>query len=544
MRRVTSHAVAYVAGAAKRAREVGWAVWAERLAAPPILGATLSLTQAPASLWPLLFLVAPLTAALHRRASSPRAAALLGWLLGVGYFLPGLLWIGEAFLVEAERFAWMRPFAVTLLPMGLALFWAAAFAAARWAFPRREGASAAGLALALASAWSLAEVARSYLLTGFPWGLFAFSWIDAPTAQAAAWIGPYGLNTLTILAAIGPYWLILARAGGPARRPALVLTAAALAPLLTLSLLGALRLSGAETSSSDVIVRLVQPNVPQRDKWRPELAQGHLRSLLGLSAAPAGDFGPPDIVLWPETATPYSIATDPELRAAVMDRLPNGARLVYGALRFAPRIGEEPSVYNSLIALSPDAEIEAVYDKHHLVPFGEYLPFQSWLEASGIFQLAGGRGAFSSGPGPKRVALSGLPRFQPLICYEAIFPQERLSVAERPEWLLQSTNDAWFGDSSGPRQHLVQARFRAIEQGLPLFRAANTGISAGIDPYGRIMAGLDLDQRGAIDLPLPSPLELTLYVWLGETPLVGMLMIMLAGIVVMRLHIHTNASVK
>ena len=461
------------------------------------------------------------------------SAARIGWLLGVGYFLPGLLWIGEAFLVDADRFAWLQTIrSDLLLPMGLALFWAAGLLDWRIAVSRRGPGSKA---LTLIGALTLAEVARSILLTGFPWGLFAYAWIDAPVAQAAAWIGPYALNGATILAALAPYFLLLAiKRAAP--RPA-VLSAAALG----LGVIGAFwwagsaRLADARLALTDVSIRLVQPNTPQAEKWDPAFVERNLLTLLNLSGGPV-ERGGVDLVVWPESATPYSIETDETLRGAVMARMPEGARLAYGALRVERPPGGRRLVYNSLFVVGPAAapRIEAHYDKHHLVPFGEYVPLESILEPMGVLAIAGGRGGFAAGPGPRTISAPGVPPFQPLICYEAVFPDERPPLSERPRWLLQSTNDAWFGESSGPWQHLAQARFRAIEQGLPLYRAANTGVSAGVDPYGRVLAELSVGRRGVLDLPLVEPLAPTLFLRWGHIPLLGFLVAFVASIVVIR----------
>lgn len=514
-------------GRRSRASPVLILVFLENWAAPLALGGALSLTQAPASLWMAAPLALSLAAWLLARAEGARAAARLGWLLGVGYFLPGLLWMGEAFLVEAERFAWMRPFAVTLLPMGLGLFWAAAFAAAA----RVDGGPVCR-ALTLAAAMTAAETLRSTVLTGFPWGLFVYGLVETPIAQAAAWVGPFALNGWTIFAALAPFFLLQRVRGDGA---GLALGALGVVSALGLWVAGEHRLAGAETRPAGPIVRLVQPNVPQIEKWRPEHMERNFRSLIALSGSPS-EGREPDLVIWPEVATPYPVAEDEELRRGVMSRLPAGARLAFGALRREGPWGEDRRVFNSLhlVGPAPEAPILALYDKHHLVPFGEYVPLESVLEPLGILAIAGGRGGFASGPGPRVLTVPGLPPFQPLICYEAIFAQEIGGGARRPEWLLHATNDAWFGDSSGPWQHFVQARFRAIEQGAPLYRAANTGVSAGVDPYGRVIAQLGVGKRGVLDLPLLRPVALPTYQRVKEGPLAAILSVFFFGIVALR----------
>ncbi|MEL6316626.1 MAG: apolipoprotein N-acyltransferase [Pseudomonadota bacterium] len=497
------------------------------LGAAAALGAILSLSQAPLSAWPLLFLGLPAVFLLQLRAS-PRRAALIGWLFGVGYFLPGLLWIGEAFLVDAETFGWMRPFAVTLLPMGLALFWALAFAAAAAATRRLAGAPSDAAApperpmiaaAALAASWSLAEYARGTVLTGFPWGMFGFAWIDTPTAQIAAHVGPYGLTAVTITAALALG--AAAATAGAARRASAALGVGL--PLLALAI-GAARLAPAATATDAPVIRLVQPNVPQEEKWAPVFVARNYQRLISLSAlAPEPGAEAPSLVVWPETATRPEHVYDADLRvrmAAGALALAPEQRLVMGTQRFdrwfEPDATARQGWFNALFAIGPDGRIEAIYDKHHLVPFGEYLPAQGLLESLGMRQLAGRMGGFRAGRGPRTIALHGGLRALPLICYEAIFPWAARASDARPDLLLQITNDAWFGDSGGPRQHLAQARMRAIEQGLPLLRAANTGVSAAIDPYGRITDRLDLGRTGAIDVQPTTPLPPTLYAQAGD----------------------------
>ena len=513
-----------------------WTAPAARLAeqwlAPLLLGAAASLSQTPHSAWMALPAALSLIAWLHGRAQTPWEAARVGWAFGVGYFLPGMLWMGEAFLVEAERFAWMRPFAVTLLPMGLSLFWAAAFGLAA-----RMGGGPLSRALALAALLTVAETLRSTVLTGLPWGLFVYALVETPLAQAAAWFGPFALNGWTILASLTPYFLLLAvkepqGVGGAAARVAFGFCALSEALFWTA---GQWRLDAAQLRLAGPTLRLVQPNVPLKEKWSQPHVRRNFHRLLELSGAKA-DGRAPDLVIWPEAATPYPLEEDQGLRAAVMKRLPQGAALAYGALRQEWREGGPRRVFNSLFvaASGPSAPIVARYDKHHLVPFGEYVPLESLLEPLGVLAIAGGRGGFAAGSGPGLVALEGFPPFQPLICYEAIFPQER--PAGRAEWLLHVTNDAWFGDSSGPWQHFAQARFRAIEQGAPLMRSANTGVSAAVDPYGRVVAFLPVGARGFLDAPLPAALEATPYLRFGETFLFAFLTLMSATLLILRPH--------
>ena len=485
-----------------------------RSAAHLVCGAFLSLIHPLASFPLAMLVVLPLVFAFFSTAASPRRAAFDGWLLGFGYFMPGLLWIGSAFFVEAEKFAWMTPFAVTLLPAALAAYWAAAFAAAAAtarAIARRVGsANLVTKLIALALFWSLAEYVRGHAFTGFPWGLFAYGLIETPIAQAAAYVGSYGLNALVLTALLS-----LGAAMAAADRARWAFVGAGAAALLCLLVLGMLRTPDGPAPTTGQVARIVQPNVPQAEKWRPDLINRNMRWLLELSEAPVDPTAAPDLVIWPETSVVPQVVQRPDLLAEIMARLPGDAPLVVGTQRPEERADGRLDWYNSLFVVAESGEVLSVYDKHHLVPFGEYLPLQDLLEAIGIRQLAGRSGGFASGPGPQIVTAPGAPRFAALICYEAVFPAAipaASAAAGRPDLLIQITNDAWFGDSGGPWQHLAQARFRAIEQGLPFLRSANTGVSAAIDPYGRVTASLSLGERGYLDAAVPAPLPPTPYV--------------------------------
>jgi len=480
--------------------------WRGRTGLACLAGAAMTLGHPPVGVPWALFLAVPLLVWLVDAAPSARAAALTGWAAGFGYFVTGLHWIGHAFVVDAERFAWLLPFAVTLLPAGLALFWALAFWGARrvWA-PGRWW-----RALILALALTTIELARSYVLTGFPWALPGYVWVDTPVAQAAAWAGPHGLTFLTLALA----GLVLTAPGGRAGWGGAVLATLAVAGLWAAGD-GRLRDLSEPDGADRPLIRIVQPNAPQHLKWDPEHAPRFFARLLeGAAAAPAN--GPPDLVVFPETALTFLPQDRPDLLVQIA-RAAGGVPVVTGALLYEQGAGLR-QWRNSMIALGPRGEITARYDKHHLVPFGEYLPLRGLLESLGLRALAGMGGAgFAPGPGPTVVALPGLPSFVPSICYEMIFPHEiTLPGAPRPDFILHLTNDAWFGAFAGPQQHLAQARMRAIEQGLPVIRAANTGISAVIDGSGAVIDRIALGTHGTLDEALPRPYQPTLYAQTGD----------------------------
>ncbi|WP_319824496.1 apolipoprotein N-acyltransferase [Thalassovita sp.] len=477
-----------------------------RIAGPGALGAVIALGQAPFGLWPLTVLGLAVASVWLGRCGGWRQAAGLGWMIGTGYFALALVWIVQPFFVDPWRHGWMAPFAILFMSAGLALFWGAGFAVAR-----RLGAGA----LALAGAFTLAELARSYLFTGFPWVLTGHALVDTPLAQAAALAGAHGLGLLVLTGALGLRALWLRQWVG-----------AGVAVLLlgAVWVWGADRLSHLPDLTDRPVLRLVQPNAPQHQKWNPDLIPVFFRRQVDFTAA--GEVRP-DLVVWPETALPV-LLDDAERGFQIIAEAAQGVPVVLGIERL-----EDGALYNSAVRLRPDGAPGQVYDKHHLVPFGEYIPLGGWLSGLGLQGLAAKDGnGFAAGPGPALMDLGGgIGKALLLICYEAVFPGDVGGTPERPALLLQLTNDAWFGTFSGPYQHLAQARLRAIEQGLPLARAANTGVSAMIDPWGRITAQIPLGQAGWVDAALSAPLRPTLYARTGDLPvaLLAVAMLLAAG---------------
>lgn len=458
------------------------------------LGGVLSLSLAPLHiLWTLPLALGGI-GVLALRAVGWRQAALIGWAFGLGYFGFGLSWIIEPFQIDAERYAWMAPFALVFLAGGLALFWGATFAlAARWAVGQRR-------LLVLLVFWSLAEFGRAYLLTGFPWAGFGQFWIDTPMAQLLPWIGAQGLAFLTLAACLP---LALLR-----RKPVL-----ALSPLVVTTAMVLLLPAPPAAEMTTRLVRLVQPNAPQAEKWLPKKRWEFARRAVELSAKGQGTTAPqPELIVWPETAVPQLLNHADETLAAIMAQI-GGVPLLVGIQR-----EEDGRFFNSAALVDQAGVAVQIYDKAHLVPFGEYVPFGDTMARFGIYGFASQAGAgYSAGAGPQVMDLP-IGTALPLICYEAVFAQDVNAVKQRPEMLIQITNDAWFGARSGPYQHLVQAQMRAAEQGLPMLRAANTGITAMIDPYGQIRENIPLGEAGAVDALLPKPLAATLYSRTGDWP--------------------------
>lgn len=478
------------------------------------LGVLLVGALAPLYLWPLAFVALAGLLLMLGPAGRGWRAFFTTYLFAYGYFVAGLYWIGIAFFVDAAQFAWLSPLPVLGLPLLLALFPAGGV----WLATRFAGrAGAAWHMLLVAAGWTLGDWLRGHALTGFPWNLVGYVWADHPAVmQVAAVIGSHGLGLLTLLAAAGV--ALAVRPGAPRRARLLALLLPAGFALVALG--GALRLnaSGHDTVPG-VWLRLVQPSIAQTAKWQEALRQRHLQQHVTLSVAPAERA--PTHIIWPETAIPYLIDEAAQLRQALGHIVPPDGALIAGAIRRSFDAAGRMTVYNSLFALNASGNIGGVYDKVHLVPFGEYLPLRRWLHPLGLDAVAASGIDFSPGSDTDPLVIDGLPPVRALVCYEAIFPDEIAAAGQaRAGLLLNITNDAWFGRSSGPYQHLASARMRAVEQGLPLVRAANTGISAIVDSYGRVVNSLGLDAVGVVDGPLPVALPATLYARWGDLPII------------------------
>ncbi|HCQ65445.1 MAG TPA: apolipoprotein N-acyltransferase [Rhodobacteraceae bacterium] len=504
--------------------------WVERrpgraLAAGGLAGLIAGFGQAPFNLWPATLAGLALAFALLGAAPSLKRAALTGWAVGLGYFGLTLVWIVQPFLVDVAKHGWMAPFAWFFMAGGMALFWGAGFGAAQWLAPPGPRRDRFGW-LAFAAALGAMELARAQLWTGFPWGGPGLSWVGTPVAGLATIFGAFGLSVASfaggaLIARLHGIW------GGGRCAAAVAAGAAGLA--LTFGLGWLAGQGDIAEDEEPVRLRLVQPNAPQHLKWDPDwIGTFYDRSLALTRTAPEG--APPELVIWPETAVPTLLGEYPRLQAEIAEAAAP-ARAIAGIRRLDGARG-----YNSLVLFGPDGAPEALYDKHHIVPFGEYTPLGDLLGRFGINGLAARDGyGYSRGPGAQLLELpDALGTALPLICYEAIFARDLRAAPGRADWILQLTNDAWFGAFSGPYQHLVQARFRAIEFGLPVVRAANTGVSAVIDARGRVTAGLPLNTAGHLDADLPGARAPTIYARLGDLPLTLAIFAALAGLAAMR----------
>ncbi|MEL6586891.1 MAG: apolipoprotein N-acyltransferase [Pseudomonadota bacterium] len=449
-------------------------------------GLLAGLGQAPWGLWPLALL--GYAAGLRLLAESKRPF-LAGWSFGTAHFALVLHWITEPFLVDAAATGWLMAPALLAVSLGMGLFWAIAAALGH----RMGGAMAIALGLCAA------ELTRSYIFTGFPWALPGHILIDTAALPSASVFGAHGLGLFVLL---GAAFVASAKV-----RPVLIGSVFWAVPFATAAIL-----SPPPTSTSDApVIRLVQPNAPQHQKWDPAFMPIFFQRGLEATVAPS-TLDAPSVVIWPETALPELIRYSADVRPMIA-RAAGGVPVVIGAQRFDP----EGNPRNALVVLEgPEGDIALVQDKHRLVPFGEYLPLPWLSEALGLGPLAAQlAGRYAAGDGPRTFDLPGIGSVLPMICYEAIFPQD-LRRVDRPRAILHLTNDAWFGTFAGPQQHLALAKLRAAEAGLPLLRAANTGVSAVLDARGQILASLELGKDGHVDAPLPAALTVTPYARTGD----------------------------
>lgn len=415
----------------------------------------------------------------------------IGWAFGFGYFVAGLWWVGNALLVESDEFAWALPLAIFGLPAILACFYGVATGLARFVWP-----DGLGRIFMLAAMFGLSEYLRTVLLTGFPWNAIGYAIMPTPMLmQSASVVGLFGMTPLAVLVFSAPALL------GTGRHR----IAGSVLVLLLLAAHGGYgyyRLSGTNLSGPVTQVRIVQPAIDQALKWDTSVRNDIFGRLVDLTSGEGG--AEADIIVWPETAIPFLLTERPDALSAIARTLGDKQTLLTGGVRVEASASPsgEPLYYNSILVIDTKGEIIAAADKTHLVPFGEYLPLRDLLDGIGLRQVAEVPGTFSAGQRRTFLELPGDIRLLPLICYEAIFPQEAV-VGKGNGSMLVVTNDAWYGNTPGPYQHFRQAQLRAVEQGASLIRAANNGISGAVDPYGRIISAFALDVSGALDVSVP-----------------------------------------
>ncbi len=487
-------------------------------------GAASAFAFEPVGLSLLMPLAFALLCELLARIGSLKRALLTGWLFGLGQFVVGLNWIATAFTYQAAMPAWLGWIAVVLLSLYLAVYPALATGLA-WRLGRDRPLT---LVLALAGGWGLTEWLRAGMFTGFAWNPVGVTLADTPLLGASALIGTYGLSIAVVLIG-GGLWLAYRRSWAPA---AAIAAAVVLLPLVP----------GASVPTDSLTIRpirIVQPNIGQQDKWRPGFSEIAAQRLAHLSAQP--DLRRPRLLFWPEAAVTnpledqrpdtYSAYAAFERSRAAASIGPGEFLLTGGIALFSPDGRQITGAANSVYVLAPGGQIVARYDKAHLVPYGEYLPMRPLLGAIGLSRLAPGDVDFVPGPGPRTVALPNWGKVGFQLCYEIIFSGEVVDRRNRPDFLFNPSNDAWFG-AWGPPQHLAQARLRAAEEGIPVIRSTPTGISAVIDARGRVLKSLPGQTAGVIDAELPpAAVQPTLFARLGNLiPLLLALALVIAAI--------------
>jgi apolipoprotein N-acyltransferase len=469
-----------------------------------VLGFVGALALPPVGLWPLL--VALALGFSVARNQSKRRAGISGFAMGLGYFAFALHWIGYAFLVDADAYLWMMPFAVGGLSALMAVYWGLAFVAARFLMRFQVPWFAA-----FPAALGVLEVLRGILFTGFPWappGLVADGM--GGVLQLASLVGMQGLSFWLLFWASLLVALIVRDVTG---RGAVGVAVVFLALLPAAWLWGLSRTSGpAEPVVSGVRLLLVQPNVAQNEKWQSENAGAIFEQLMRMSKATGVQ---PTHIIWPESAVPFLLDESQGARAAIATQFQDGQTLLTGAVRRAPRGDDTFDYFTSILVFDHTGKILDTYDKWHLVPGGEYLPMAWLLEPLGFRKVVNVPESFTAGPGARSLNVPGAGLAGMLICYEAIFPGSLIDIGQRPQWLVNVTNDGWFGLSTGPYQHLAQVRMRAVEQNLPVARAANSGISAIIDGKGRFIARSELGVEAALIGVLPKAGEIAIFARFG-----------------------------
>ncbi len=472
-------------------------------------GLAAALALPPVHLLPVLLFSVPAFLRLIGAAKNWKQVALIGWMFGFGLNLAGLYWITEPILTEVSTFWWLVPLADPLLAFAVAFY---SIIPALAAYFVRPG---FGRLLVFSGAWVLSDLLRQFAFSGFPWNLWGTDWavpgfLGDVFIQLASVVGVHGLTLLTVLIAGMP---LFGKRG----------FAAALVILAAWGGFGLVRL-GTPVPDTNIKIALVQPDFPVPGSFDRASLEARWQRLLAMSAA--GLHAGAGAVIWPEAASPWLLDSDVDARAQLA-AVTGTAPIIAGSIR----VLSQTDYRNSLVVTAGPVPAFAVYDKWKLVPFGEYMP--KWIPVRITPDQMGD--GFTPGPGPRTLSVSGLPPFGPLICYEAIFSGQIVDEAHRPAWLVNITDDAWFGDSAGPRQHFADARLRAVEEGLPLARDANSGISAVFDGFGRMQAALPLDAQGVLVARLPGAVPETIYARFGlALPAILAVIFVITGILTSR----------
>lgn len=488
-----------------------------------LFGALVAAALPPVYIFPLAILGFSGFFLMMLAAESPKVAFKIGWWFGFGHFTAGLYWIAFALLVDAESFAWLIPFAVFGIPAVIA-FYIGFVSIVTWKISKYI--SGWRLIIAFACVWTLTEMLRGWLFTGFPWNLagYVLSMSDS-MLQLASVTGIWGLSLLVVIVCTMPASLVSSNRGyGHSYRCFLPFSISVLV-MAAVFMGGAYRLHNAEIKFvPNVKVRIVQANIPQNMKWEDELRYESVRKYVEMSTSDG--FDSITHVIWPETALPFIITENSPLLDEIAKAVPKNGAVITGSLHAEfTKGGFLGKMFNSLIVINSKGNLYSRYDKSHLVPFGEYVPFRTILPIEKITQ---GSMDFSEGEGVETINAPNFPSFSGLICYEVIFPGKVVDRSNPPKVIINVTNDAWYGNTSGPYQHFQMARVRAVEEGIPLIRSANNGISAVIDSYGRVVYATKLSTTAILDSPLPAEnLYITTYGRFGAATTIIMVALML-----------------
>lgn len=498
-------------------------------AVPPVFcflsGMTAAYAMPPRGLWLCLFMGIGLFYVLMSAVKDPVRGFRYGWLFGFGFFLFGLYWVGNALLVEGNPYRWAWPLALIALPGVLALFPAGVMALHARYMPANPYTGFIQFVVLM----SAAEWVRGHLFTGFPWNLFAYGWADSPQiVQSVSLGGVYFLSFLTLLWASWPG--LIFTVGKIKRLGVLAVTAVVVLSFAFIYAFGSSRLQTPTQFDKTLRIKIVQPSIPQSEKWSAEKMRDHYERLLSISGSDLEDIKTTTgrtLIVWPETAIAWPLLENPDAMEQIRILLrsyPHETLLATGALRRGRDEDGDTEYRNSVVLFDYTGQQAGSYDKSRLVPFGEYIPMQYWIPIPTVSGFNG----FTAGDGLVTMPLSSSGySISPLVCYEIIFPGRTVSQAgsEKPNVIVNVTNDAWYGKSAGPYQHLQHAVFRAVEEGVPVIRAANTGISAIIDPYGRFVARIPLNAersaraylplRASIATPYSSKGDLIFFIFLA-----------------------------
>ena len=482
-------------------------------------GALLALALPPFKIFPIVIICFPYLLILLDKVQNKKQSFLIGWFFGTGFFIAGMYWIANSLLVPPAPFKWAYPLAVFALPAFLAIFIGVA-TYILYALKTHGKLKVISFALL----WSLMEYARGNILTGLPWNLIGYG-LPLPIMQITSVFGIYGLSFLTVLAGSSFYLL----------RKNKVFIIIAISPLLLSYGWGQYRLNNFEIKAvPNVLLRIVQPNIAQEDKWRLDLKESNFHKLLTLSrhGEDATATNRPTHIIWPEAASPYKLDENISRRLQAASILHDDQILLAGSITSQNR----GKYANSFLVIDSAGNIREKYNKSHLVPFGEYIPYQNILPF--LKPVAAKLGEMAQGTGVATLEIPHAPSVSPLICYEVIFSGKVVDSTKkkRAKWMLNITNDGWYGVSTGPYQHLEISRTRAIEEGIPIVRVAGTGVSAVFDSYGRTIETLPLGEQGILDSPLPTVApKTTLFSIYGNKPFFYFISIVFVLVIVFKL---------